>query len=65
MGTLYPAILQSGYTIDHEKEPFLFNTAYNTQFVVDRPFQYFKKQGITDIGLVMPAGLIIGHQSGI
>ena len=51
-----PAILQSGYTIDHEKEPFLFNTAYNTQFVVDRPFQYFKKQGITDIGLVMPAG---------
>lgn len=51
-----PAIIGSGYEVNAQKEPFLFNTAHKTDFAVARPFEYFQGKGITKVGLLMPIG---------
>jgi len=51
-----PTIIGSGYEVNAQKEPFLFNTAHKTDFAVARPFQYFQGKGITKMALLMPIG---------
>jgi branched-chain amino acid transport system substrate-binding protein len=51
-----PTIIGSGYEVNAQKEPFLFNTAHKTDFAVARPFEYFKSKGITKVALLMPIG---------
>lgn len=51
-----PAIIGSGYEVNAQKEPFLFNTAHKTDFAVARPFQYFKSKSISKVALLMPIG---------
>jgi len=51
-----PTIIGSGYEVDAQKEPFLFNTAHKTDFAVGRPFQYWQSKGITKVALLMPIG---------
>jgi branched-chain amino acid transport system substrate-binding protein len=51
-----PAIIGSGYEVNAQKEPFLFNTAHKTDFAVARPFQYFQSKGIAKVALLMPIG---------
>ncbi len=51
-----PAIIGSGYEVNAQKEPFLFNTAHKTDFAVARPFQYFQGKGIKKVALLMPIG---------
>lgn len=51
-----PALIGSGYEVDPKKDRFVFNCAHKTDFAVERPFEYFKSQGITRLGLLMPIG---------
>lgn len=51
-----PAIIGSGYEVDPKKDRFVFNSAHKTDFAVARPFEYFKKKGITKVALLMPIG---------
>ena len=51
-----PAIIGSGYEVDPAKDRFIFNSAHKTDFAVARPFEYFKKQQITKVALLMPIG---------
>ncbi len=51
-----PTIIGSGYEVNAQKEPFLFNTAHKTDFAVARPFEYFKSKGISKVALLMPIG---------
>jgi branched-chain amino acid transport system substrate-binding protein len=51
-----PVIIGSGYEVNAQKEPFLFNSAHKTDFAVARPFQYFQSKGITKVALLMPIG---------
>jgi len=50
------AIIGSGYEVDPTKDKFVFNTAHKTDFAIARPFEYFKKSGITNVALLMPIG---------
>jgi branched-chain amino acid transport system substrate-binding protein len=51
-----PAIIGSGYEVNAQNEPFLFNSAHKTDFAVARPFQYFQSQSIKNVALLMPIG---------
>lgn len=50
------AIIGSGYEVNAQKEPFLFNTAHKTDFAVARPFEYYKSKSISKVALLMPIG---------
>ena len=51
-----PTIIGSGYSVDPQKDKFIFNSAHKTDFACARPFQYFKEKGITKVALLMPIG---------
>jgi len=51
-----PAIIGSGYEVDPKKDKYVFNTAHKTDFAIARPFEYFKKSGMTKVALLMPIG---------
>jgi branched-chain amino acid transport system substrate-binding protein len=51
-----PVIIGSGYSVDPQKDKFIFNSAHKTDFACARPFQYFKSKGITKVALLMPIG---------
>lgn len=51
-------IATSGYGVKPEKEPFTFNTAHPVYFAIARPFSYFKRTGLTRIGLLLPIGYL-------
>lgn len=53
-----PTIIGSGYEIDPERDPYIFNTAHKTDFAVARPFEYFNKNGIKRVALLMPLGAL-------
>lgn len=51
-----PTIVMSGYSVDPKKDSFIFNTAYKTEFVVERAFSYFAGKGSHKVALFMPLG---------
>lgn len=51
-----PAILNSGYLVSPEKDSYVFNSAHKTQYAVNKPFEYFSKNGMNKIALLMPLG---------
>lgn len=51
-----PAVLSSGYVVDPQEQPFVFNTAHRTEFTVERAFSHFADQGMNRVALFMPIG---------
>lgn len=51
-----PAVLVSGYVINHEKEPYTFNIAYRSDFSIETVFRYFKKNNMTKIASLQQIG---------
>ncbi len=51
-----PAVISSGYHVDPAKDPFVFNSAHQTGYAVERPFKYFANTGKKNIALLMPVG---------
>lgn len=51
-----PAIIASGYYVDPAKDPFVFNSAHQTDYAVERPFKHFAQADQKNIALLMPVG---------
>jgi branched-chain amino acid transport system substrate-binding protein len=51
-----PLLISSGYEVDPNKDTYVFNTVHKTDFAVIVPFQYFQKNGIKKLALLMPLG---------
>jgi branched-chain amino acid transport system substrate-binding protein len=51
-----PAVLSSGYVINHAVDKFVFNTANRAEYAIGRVFEWYTTHGMKRVGLLMPLG---------
>lgn len=51
-----PAVLSSGYEIDHAVDKFVFNTANRNEYAMGKAFEWYKNHGIKKVALLMVLG---------
>jgi branched-chain amino acid transport system substrate-binding protein len=51
-----PAVLSSGYEINHAVDKFVYNTANRNEYAMAKAFEWFKNHGIKKVGLFMVLG---------
>jgi branched-chain amino acid transport system substrate-binding protein len=51
-----PAVLSSGYEINHAVDKYVFNTANQNEYAMGKAFEWFKNHGINKVGLLMVMG---------